>query len=74
MLKDNDGYIKLTGFTDRAGEEVEKSLIKLKAQGKLNGVILDLRGNGGGLLREAVNIANIFVKKGQEIVNTKGRL
>ena len=74
MLKDNVGYIKLTGFTDKAGEEVEKSLLKLKAQGKLNGVILDLRGNGGGLLREAVNIANIFVKKGQEIVNTKGRL
>lgn len=74
MLKQNVGYIKLTGFTDNAGNEVKDALLKLKSENKLTGVVIDLRGNGGGLLREAVNIANIFVKKGQEIVNTKGRL
>ncbi|MEI7595701.1 MAG: S41 family peptidase [Bacteroidota bacterium] len=74
LLKQNVAYIKLTGFTDNAGSEVKDALLKLKSQANLTGVILDLRGNGGGLLRESVNIANIFVKKGQEIVNTKGRL
>jgi carboxyl-terminal processing protease len=72
---DNDiGYIKLSGFTQNAGKEVKDAFLRLKNENQLNGLILDLRGNGGGLLHEAVNIANIFIDKGEPIVSTRGRL
>ncbi len=74
MLNDHVGYIKLTGFTQNAGNEVKKVLLELKKDENLNGIILDLRGNGGGLLTEAVNVTNIFVDKGKLVVSTKGRL
>ncbi|MCF8233471.1 MAG: S41 family peptidase [Bacteroidales bacterium] len=74
MLKNNIGYIKLNGFTKDAWKEVKKNLVKLQEENELNGLIIDLRGNGGGLLRESVNIANLFVEKGEQIVSTKGRL
>jgi carboxyl-terminal processing protease len=66
------GYIQLTGFTPNAGKEVKDALVDLKKQG-ITQVILDLRGNGGGLLHEAVNIVNVFVDKGETIVKTIGR-
>lgn len=68
------GYIKLTGFTQDAGKEVKEALLKLKEKDKITSLILDLRGNGGGLLQEAVNIVNLFVDKGQLVVNTKGKV
>ncbi len=68
------GYIKLTGFTQDAGKEVKEALLKLKEKDKITSLILDLRGNGGGLLQEAVNIVNIFVDKGQLVVSTKGKV
>ncbi len=68
------GYIKLTGFTQEAGKEVKEALLKLKEKDKITSVILDLRGNGGGLLQEAVNIVNLFVDKGQLVVSTKGKV
>lgn len=68
------GYIKLTGFTQDAGKEVKEALVKLKEKDKITSLILDLRGNGGGLLQEAVNIVNIFVDKGQLVVSTKGKV
>ncbi len=74
MLDGNVGYIRLTGFTENAGGEVKDALTALQAKGKLTGVILDLRGNPGGLLNEAVNIVNIFVNKGVEVVSTKGKV
>jgi carboxyl-terminal processing protease len=74
MIDDKIGYIKLTGFTDDAGREVKEALAKLKENPNLEGVILDLRGNPGGLLREAINIVNIFVEKGIDIVSTKGKV
>lgn len=75
MVNESIGYIKLTGFTENAGGEVKDALKELKANHQgLKGVILDLRGNPGGLLYEAVNISNVFVEKGQEIVSTKGKL
>jgi len=74
MVDDKIGYIKLTGFTDEAGREVKEALTKLKENPALEGVILDLRGNPGGLLREAINIVNIFVEKGLDIVSTKGKV
>jgi carboxyl-terminal processing protease len=66
------GYIRLTGFTEGAGREVKSALLDLKQQGATR-VIIDLRGNPGGLLLEAVEIMNIFVPKGQEVVSTKGK-
>ncbi len=73
MVDDEVGYIQLTGFTQDAGKEVRQALESLKSENELRGVILDLRGNGGGLLHEAVNIVNVFVKKGQLVVTTRGK-
>ncbi|KXK47462.1 MAG: hypothetical protein FNNCIFGK_01083 [Bacteroidia bacterium] len=73
IVSDSIGYIRLTGFTENAGMEVKSALTTLEGKTKLKGVILDLRGNPGGLLNEAVNIVNIFVNKGSEVVSTKGK-
>ena len=74
MVNDKVGYIKLTMFTDNAAQEVQDALKELKKNPNLKGVMLDLRGNGGGLLNEAINICNTFVDKGTNIVNTKGKI
>ena len=69
------GYISLSSFTINCSNTVKDALLKLKENDpKLQGLILDLRNNGGGLLNEAVNIINIFVPKNTEVVSTKGRL
>jgi len=73
LVDKNIGYIKLTGFTQNAGKEVKQAFLKLKETAELKGIILDIRGNGGGLLNEAVEISNIFVERNQEIVSTKGK-
>lgn len=73
MLKDDIGYIKLTGFTESASREVKNAFTDLKSKG-MKKLIFDLRDNGGGLLKEAVNIVNIFVPKGSDIVSTKGKI
>ena len=73
MVSDNVGYIKLSGFTQDAGKEVKKAFLELKQKNSLAGIILDLRGNGGGLLNEAVNIVNIFTDKGELVVSTRGK-
>lgn len=73
LFDDGTGYIKLTGFTQNSGKEVKEALLKLKESGTLSGLILDLRDNGGGLLNEAVTITNLFVKKGEMVVSTKGK-
>lgn len=74
MLKNNIGYISLIQFNPNAAMEVKKAFNELKSENDLKGVILDLRGNGGGLLTEAVDIVNIFVPKGTTVVTTKGKL
>ncbi len=72
-LIDKDlGYIKLDEFTPGAGREVADAFVKLKAQGATK-LILDLRDNPGGSLYEAVNIVNIFIPKGKEVVSTRGK-
>jgi carboxyl-terminal processing protease len=73
LVDKNIGYIKLTGFTQNAGKEVKQAFLKLKENNDLKGIILDIRGNGGGLLNEAVEISNIFVERNQEIVSTRGK-
>jgi carboxyl-terminal processing protease len=68
------GYITLRSFTQNAGNEVRDAVNELKKQDpNLKGVILDVRGNPGGLLHEAVNICNVFIPKGEIVVNTKGK-
>jgi carboxyl-terminal processing protease len=73
MVTENIGFIKLTDFTTNASKEVRKALNSLKKDGA-DKIILDLRDNPGGLLNEAINVANIFVEKGTEIVSTKGKV
>ena len=73
MLNSSTGYIKLNSFTQTAASEVKTAFTALQGQGMKN-LVLDLRGNGGGLLIEAVKIVNMFVKKGETIVTTKGRV
>lgn len=73
MLRDNVGYIKLNSFTQTAAADVKSAIEKLQAQG-MQELVLDLRGNGGGLLIEAVKIVNFFVPKNQLVVTTKGRV
>ncbi|MEQ9591842.1 MAG: S41 family peptidase [Cyclobacteriaceae bacterium] len=73
MVGDNVGYVQLTDFTPDAGKEVRNAVVKLKEEGA-KGIVLDLRGNPGGLLFEAVNICNIFIPKGKPVVTTKGKV
>ena len=73
MVNDSVGYIFISTFSmDGCSKEVKKALIELKQRGATS-LILDLRGNGGGLLGEAVKVVNFFVPKGKEIVVTKGK-
>jgi carboxyl-terminal processing protease len=73
LLRQDVAYIKLTDFTTNASKEVRDALVELKEQGATK-LILDLRGNPGGLLSEAVNVSNLFVPKGSEIVSTRGKI
>lgn len=75
-LVDKDfGYIKLNEFTQNSAADVTAAFNSLKSQNKnLKGVVLDLRGNGGGLLNEAVDIVNIFMNSGELVVQTKGKV
>jgi carboxyl-terminal processing protease len=74
MLNDRVGYIKLTGFTQDAAKEVKDAYTKLKNESKCSSLILDLRGNPGGLLQQAVDIVNLFIDKGQIVATTKGKI
>lgn len=65
------GYIYQTGFTDAVSEEVRKAVLELKSKG-MKRLVLDLRGNGGGLMDEAIKIVSLFVPKGTLVVSSKG--
>jgi carboxyl-terminal processing protease len=73
MVDDKTGYIRFSSFTQNSVEEVKKALIVLKSKNPQS-IILDLRGNPGGLLTEAVEIVNLFVGSGNEVVSTKGKV
>jgi carboxyl-terminal processing protease len=69
------GYVNLTTFTQDAAANVRRAIAELKAENPdLKGIVLDLRWNGGGLLREAVDIVGIFVERGQPVVSTRGNV
>lgn len=75
MVNSEIGYVVLTQFTEDASRNIKDGLKELKEKNpNLKGIILDLRGNPGGLLHEAVNLSNIFVDKGTLVVSTKGKL
>jgi carboxyl-terminal processing protease len=73
MIDQNTGYIRFTNFTQNCIDEVKNALTTLKTQNPKQ-IILDLRGNPGGLLTEAVEIVNLFVDQGNEVVSTKGKV
>jgi len=73
LVAEGVGYIQLTEFTQGASESIRKALEDLKSKGAKS-IILDLRGNPGGLLHEAVNICNLFLNKDLDIVFTKGKI
>lgn len=68
------GYIKLVNFTEKCSKELESALRQLDREQALKGLVLDLRGNPGGLLQEAIDVTSLFVEKGVEVVATRGRL
>ena len=72
MLNEEDGYILLEKFTEGVGQDIREAYHKLKGQG-MKRLVLDLRGNGGGLMHEAVNIVSLFVPRGSVVVTSKGR-
>tara|TARA_Y100000589_G_scaffold125228_1_gene119401 strand:+ start:3893 stop:5554 length:1662 start_codon:yes stop_codon:yes gene_type:complete len=74
LISDSIGYIKTRSFTRNISKEVIDAFKDMKANSELKGLVLDLRGNPGGLLNEAINMANIFIDRGQEIVYTKGKI
>ena len=74
MIDEEIGYVKLNSFTSTASREVLKALKYLKDSSGMKKLVFDLRGNGGGLLHESVNIVNFFIGKGNTVVSTKGRL
>ncbi|MEA2107027.1 MAG: S41 family peptidase [Bacteroidota bacterium] len=73
VVDGNIGYIRISKFTPEVSREVKNALRELKAEQQIESVILDLRGNPGGLLVEAPKICNLFIPKGEEIVSTKGK-
>jgi carboxyl-terminal processing protease len=73
VVADSIGYIQLTTFNEKSPRDVRDALIDLKKNPRVKGLILDLRGNGGGLLESAVQIVGHFVAKGTEVLRTRGR-
>ena len=74
MVADGIAYLRLRSFTRNCANEVKDAITKLKDENEVTGLILDLRGNPGGLLNESVDICNLFIEKGQEVVSTKGKI
>lgn len=73
VVRDTVGYIQLTTFNEKSYPEVKNALTELMKDPRVKGIVLDLRGNGGGLLESAVNIVSLFVPKGTEVLRTRGR-
>jgi len=74
MVEDSVGYIRITGFTMGGAQDVRKALLHLKENPALKRVVLDLRGNGGGILDEAVEIVSLFVPRNTLVVSSKGKV
>ncbi len=74
MIDSKTGYIRLSSFTDGCSENIKSAILDLRDKRGASSLVLDLRGNPGGLLGEAVKVTNLFINHGQEIVTTKGKV
>jgi carboxyl-terminal processing protease len=74
MLDEKTGYIRLSSFTDGCADRIKESFLELRDKKGATSMIIDLRSNPGGLLGEAVRMVNLFVKHGEEVVSTKGKV
>tara|TARA_B110000444_G_scaffold259045_1_gene301622 strand:+ start:430 stop:2094 length:1665 start_codon:yes stop_codon:yes gene_type:complete len=74
MISDGIAYLRLRSFTRNCASEVASAITELKDQNDVRSLVLDLRGNPGGLLNESVSICNLFIDKGEEVVSTKGKI
>jgi carboxyl-terminal processing protease len=74
VVENKVGYIKVTSFTRNVSEEVKDAFIEMKTKNNITSLILDLRGNPGGLLLESINMVNLFTKKGEKVVETRGKV
>jgi carboxyl-terminal processing protease len=74
MVDDGIAYVRLTRFTRNCASEVEQAILELTDENDVKGLVLDLRGNPGGLLNESVSLCNLFIDKNQEVVSTKGKI
>lgn len=72
-IADSIAYIRHSDFTEGCYEEMRAAIERLRAEGKIKGLVLDYRSNGGGIMQEAVKILGLFVPKGTEVLTTKGR-
>lgn len=73
VVRGKIGYINITTFNEKTSSQVKNALIALKANPEVKAIALDLRGNGGGLLEQAVQVVGLFVPKGTEVLQTRGR-
>lgn len=73
VVRDTVGYIQLVTFNEKTPEKTREALIELKKDPRVKAIMLDLRGNGGGLLESAVQVVGLFVPKGTEVLRTRGR-
>lgn len=73
VLDSNVGYIQISSFTDKTGDEFKTAFQDLKKKG-IESLVIDLRGNGGGVMEEAIKVVNYFVPKGEDVVSTRGKL
>lgn len=73
VVGDSTGYVILSAFTRGSSFELRQAIRHLRDSMGINQLVLDLRGNGGGLLQESISIVNLFVEKGQEVVSTRGK-
>lgn len=73
LYDDGTGYIRLTSFIDKTPDEMRAALTAFKNDPRFNKLVLDLRGNGGGLLESAIDVVGFFVPRGTEVLRTRGR-
>ncbi|MGL4993968.1 MAG: S41 family peptidase [Bacteroidales bacterium] len=74
VMDNNKGYIQISQFTDKTGDEFKEAFLRLKNQHQIESLVIDLRENGGGIMEEAIKVVNLFTPRGREVVSTKGKV
>lgn len=73
VLSDSIGYVRLDSYTENTARDVRRAIVELKQQGATR-LVLDLRGNPGGLMDQAVDVVNLFIPRGKEVLSTRGKV